>query len=50
MSFIVRCIDCGHAAPYFPASINCPRCNSQWREAEYDYGKIHAPAATRPLL
>jgi threonine synthase len=37
MSFIVRCIDCGHAAPYFPASINCPRCNSQWREAEYDY-------------
>lgn len=37
MSFIVRCIDCSHAAPYFPASINCPRCNSQWREAEYDY-------------
>ncbi|HSQ40429.1 MAG TPA: pyridoxal-phosphate dependent enzyme, partial [Anaerolineales bacterium] len=37
MSFVVKCIDCGHAAPYFPASINCPRCNSQWREAEYDY-------------
>lgn len=37
MSFVVKCLDCGHAAPYFPASINCPRCNSQWREAEYDY-------------
>ena len=37
MSFVVKCLDCGHAAPYFPASIHCPRCNSQWREAEYDY-------------
>ncbi len=40
MTFIVRCIDCGHTAPYFPTSINCPRCNSQWREAEYDYETI----------
>ena len=37
MSFVVRCLDCGHAAPYFPTSVNCPRCNSQWREVEYDY-------------
>ncbi len=37
MSFVIKCMDCGHAAPYFPSSINCPRCNSQWREAEYDY-------------
>jgi len=37
MSFVVKCLDCGHTAPYFPSSINCPRCNSQWREAEYDY-------------
>lgn len=37
MSFVVRCLDCAHAAPYFPTSINCPRCNSQWREVEYDY-------------
>lgn len=40
MSFVVRCMDCGHAAPYFPSSINCPRCNSQWREAEYDYDSL----------
>lgn len=36
MTFVVRCIDCGHKAPYFPTSVNCPRCNSQWREAGYD--------------
>ncbi len=40
MSFVVRCLDCGHTAPYFPTSINCPRCDSQWREAEYDYATI----------
>jgi threonine synthase len=40
MSFVVRCLDCSHTAPYFPTSINCPRCNSQWREAEYDYDSI----------
>jgi threonine synthase len=40
MSFVVRCLDCGHTAPYFPTSINCPRCNSQWREAEYDFDTI----------
>ncbi len=34
---VVECIDCGHQAPYFPTSYNCPRCNSQWREARYDY-------------
>ncbi|HUI90471.1 MAG TPA: pyridoxal-phosphate dependent enzyme [Anaerolineales bacterium] len=37
MSFIIKCLDCGHTAPYFPTSTNCPRCNGQWREAEYDY-------------
>ncbi len=40
MSFVIRCLDCGHTAPYFPTSINCPQCNSQWREAEYDYDVI----------
>ena len=40
MSFIVRCLDCGHTAPYFPTSVACPRCKSQWREAEYDYDTI----------
>ena len=37
MPFIVKCLDCGHTTEYYPSSIDCPRCNSQWREAEYDY-------------
>lgn len=40
MSFIIKCIDCGHNAPYFPTSTTCPKCGSQWREAEYDYEAI----------
>src|SRR5215510_3552983 len=36
MSFVIRCLDCGHAAPFMPSSMHCPKCNSQWREAEYD--------------
>ncbi len=40
MTFTIRCLDCGQTAPYYPTSINCPRCNSQWREAEYDYDVI----------
>jgi len=40
MTFYIRCIDCGHTTPYSPTSINCPRCNSQWRQAEYDLEAI----------
>lgn len=40
MSLTIKCLDCGHNAPYFPSSVNCPRCNSQWREAEYDFEQI----------
>jgi threonine synthase len=47
VSFVVKCLDCGHAAPYHPVSTTCPRCNSQWREAEYDY---EALAKTLPAL
>ena len=36
MSFVIRCLDCGQAAPFNPSSMHCPNCNSQWREAEYD--------------
>ncbi len=46
MSFTVKCLDCGHTAPYFPTATNCPRCNSQWREALYDYETL---AKTLPL-
>lgn len=52
MSFIIKCLDCGHNAPYYPTSTTCPKCNSQWREAEYDYeliGKtLPAKLAGRP--
>jgi threonine synthase len=40
MSFVVRCIDCNHTTPFFPTSTSCPRCNSQWREAEYDLDAV----------
>ena len=37
---MIECLDCGHQAPYSPNSISCPRCDSQWREARYDYPVI----------
>lgn len=40
MTFIIKCLDCGHNTPYYPTSTTCPKCNSQWREAEYDYELI----------
>jgi threonine synthase len=46
MSFVIKCLDCGHTAPYYPTTTTCPRCNSQWREAEYDYDTL---AKTLPL-
>jgi threonine synthase len=46
MSFVIRCLDCGHAAPFMPSSMHCPQCNSQWREAEYDMAEV---ASTFPL-
>ncbi len=46
--FSIRCLDCGTAAPYHPATIRCPRCNSEWREAQYDYETI-APLLGRRL-
>jgi len=53
VSFIIKCLDCGHNAPYYPTSTTCPKCNSQWREAEYDYeviGKtLPAKLASRPF-
>ncbi len=40
MLFAIRCLDCGHETSYHPLAINCPECNSQWREAIYDYKSI----------
>ena len=36
MSFVIRCVDCGHETIFHPLSNNCPKCNSQWREAVYN--------------
>lgn len=53
MSFIIKCLDCGHNTPYYPTSTTCPKCNSQWREAEYDYenlaNTLPAKLASRPM-
>jgi threonine synthase len=53
VSFVIKCLDCGHITQYYPTSINCPNCNSQWREAEYDYESIAkifiAQLASRPF-
>ncbi len=40
MSFVIKCLDCGHAAPFNPSSMHCPQCNSQWREAQYDLEEV----------
>ena len=40
MQFVIRCLDCGHAAPFMPRSMHCPQCDSQWREAEYDMAEV----------
>jgi threonine synthase len=38
--FQVKCLDCGLEALFAPLSSNCPRCNSEWREAKYDYDAL----------
>lgn len=40
MSFAIKCLDCGHVAPFIPSSMHCPKCNSQWRAAEYDMEEV----------
>jgi len=40
VTFTIKCMDCGYVAEYHPSSFHCPRCNSQWREADYDYKNI----------
>ncbi len=40
MSFVIKCLDCGHEAPFMPSSMHCPKCNSQWRAAKYDMEEV----------
>ncbi|NPA06891.1 MAG: pyridoxal-phosphate dependent enzyme [Chloroflexi bacterium] len=32
-----RCLDCGASVPFDPAQPRCPKCGSEWLQAEYDY-------------
>lgn len=45
MSCVIRCMDCGHETFFHPLSYNCPKCNSQWREAIYDLKNAHSQLA-----
>ncbi len=38
--FIVECLDCGHKAAYIPSNPLCPKCDSPWREARYDFATL----------
>jgi threonine synthase len=40
MSFQIKCLDCKHTSPFHPTSAHCPKCNGQWRVAEYDLAKV----------
>jgi len=40
MSFQIRCLDCNHTTPFHPTSAHCPKCNGQWRVAEYDLAQV----------
>ncbi len=37
MSFVVKCMDCGHTFAFSPTTVQCPNCESPWRNVEYDY-------------
>jgi threonine synthase len=38
--FFIECLDCGHQSKFEITSQTCPRCNSAWREARYDFDNI----------
>jgi threonine synthase len=50
--FVLVCADCGHSVPYAPNLPGCPRCQSEWLEARYDYAalgrSLPAQLARRP--
>ena len=47
MPFQIRCLDCNHAAPFHPTSAHCPKCNGQWRVAEYNLDEVAKVWATQ---
>ena len=47
MSFQIRCLDCNHTTPFHPTSSTCPKCNGQWRVAEYNLETVAKVWATQ---
>jgi threonine synthase len=39
-SFYIECIDCGEQTAYLPSSKTCPRCTSEWLQAQYDFENL----------
>ncbi len=37
---VLVCADCGHSVAYAPNLLGCPRCQSEWLEARYDYAAL----------
>jgi len=37
-----RCMDCGHTFEFHPLTNRCPKCGSEWLQAEYDYDMARA--------
>ncbi len=35
-----RCMDCGHTFPFHPLTSHCPKCGSEWLQAEYDFDLV----------
>ncbi len=35
-----RCMDCGHTFDFHPLTTRCPKCGSEWLEAQYDYDLV----------
>jgi len=46
-AFVVVCLDCGHTATFDPLEITCRNCQSEWREARYDYGRLRGQLLER---
>src|SRR5574341_1168468 len=49
---VLVCANCGHSVAYAPNLPGCPRCQSEWLEARYDYAalgrSLPAQLARRP--
>lgn len=40
VSFVLKCIDCGHEQPMVTNPVVCDACGGTWMQARYDYDRI----------